>query len=105
HFDGTSWSIVPTPRVNPPEPLDTHSELDGIAAISANNLYAVGSALGETLIEHWDGTSWSVISSPNPGQFNFLFAVTALSTGTAVAVGTRTDFAGHTFGLILQSGP
>jgi hypothetical protein len=72
HFDGTSWSIVPSPRVNPAEPLDTQSELAGIAAISANDIWAVGEALNQTLTEHWDGTSWSVISSPDPGKFNVL---------------------------------
>jgi hypothetical protein len=56
-----------------------------------------------TLIEHWDGTSWSVISSPDPGKFNVLIGATALSDGTVAAVGYQTDFAGHTFGLILQN--
>jgi uncharacterized protein (TIGR03118 family) len=102
HFDGTSWSIVPTPSVNPPEPLDTHSELDGIAAISANDMWAVGEAVGKTLTEHWDGASWSVISSPNPGPFNFLHAVTALSDGTVAAVGNEADSSGNSTGLILQ---
>jgi hypothetical protein len=102
HWDGTSWSMVPTPRVNPPEPLDTHSYLAGIAAISANNIWAVGGAVGKSLTEHWDGTSWSVIASPNPGPFNFLFAVTALSDGTVAAVGAETDSAGNADGIIFQ---
>jgi hypothetical protein len=103
HFDGTSWSIVPNPRVNPAEPLDTQSELAGIAAISANDIWAVGEALNQTLTEHWDGTSWSVISSPDPGKFNVLVAATAVSDGTVAAVGYQTDFAGHTFGIVLQN--
>jgi hypothetical protein len=103
HFDGTSWSIVPSPRVNPPEPLDTQSGLGGVAAISANDIWAVGEALNQTLTEHWDGTSWSVITSPDPGKFNVLVAATALGDGTVAAVGYQTDFAGHTFGIILQN--
>jgi hypothetical protein len=103
HFDGTSWSIVSSPRVNPPEPLDTQSGLGGIVAISANDIWAVGEALNQTLTEHWDGTSWSVINSPDPGKFNVLVAATALSDGTVAAVGYQTDFAGHTFGIILQN--
>jgi uncharacterized protein (TIGR03118 family) len=102
HWDGTSWSIVPSPRVNPPEPLDTHSFLSGIGAISAKDIWAVGGAVGKSLTEHWDGKSWSVIASPNPGSGNFLLAATALSDGTVAAVGFQSDFAGHTFGLILQ---
>jgi hypothetical protein len=104
HWDGTHWSIVPSPRVNPPEPLDTHSYLSGIAAISVNNIWAVGGAVGQSLTEHWDGTRWSVIASPNPPRFNFLFAVTALSDGTVAAVGfNETDFTGDGSGLILQN--
>jgi hypothetical protein len=103
HWDGTSWSIVPIPNVNPPEPLDTQSVLLGIAAISANNLWAVGETVGKTLTEHWDGKSWSVIASPSPGRINILFSVTALSDGTVAAVGRETDSSGNSTGLILQN--
>jgi hypothetical protein len=103
HWDGSGWSIVPSPRVNPPEPLDSSSYLAGVAAISANDIWAVGGAVGKSLTEHWDGTSWSVIASPNPGQFNFLFAATALSDGTVAAVGAETDSVGNATGLILQN--
>jgi hypothetical protein len=44
-----------------------------MAAISAKNVWAVGSlnessGFVNTFIEHWNGTVWSVVSSPNaPG--------------------------------------
>jgi hypothetical protein len=43
------------------------------------------------LTEHFDGTTWCIIASPNPtsGQ-NFLSGITALPTGT-VAVGFAID--------------
>jgi hypothetical protein len=91
HWDGTSWSIVPSPNPNPG--LDKNSHLLGIAAISASDIWAVGdigAPFGHiaTLTEHWDGTSWSVITSPNPGTTaNRLYGVTALSDGTVAAVG------------------
>jgi hypothetical protein len=45
-----------------------------------------------TLIEQWDGTSWTIVSSPSPSTIeNYLYAVTALSDGTVVAVGTQRD--------------
>jgi hypothetical protein len=95
HWDGTSWSIVASTNPNPSGP----SGLDGIAAISANDIWAVGSmggvngvATAQTLTEHWDGTSWSIIPSPSPAaNQNELFAVTALSDGTVVAVGHQED--------------
>jgi hypothetical protein len=86
HWDGTSWSIVPSPIVK----LGT---LAGVAAISAKDIWAVGSiGVHETLTEHWNGRSWSVIHSPNPAQNqNFLNGVTALSDGTVAAVGHQED--------------
>jgi hypothetical protein len=89
HWDGTSWSIVASPNPNPTGP----STLNGIAAISANDIWAVGSiGVNKTITEHWDGTSWSIVHSPNPAQNqNELFGVTALSDGTVAAVGHQED--------------
>jgi hypothetical protein len=95
HWDGTSWSLVPSPNPTPSPGLD--SFLRGIVAVSANDIWAVGSLNkstggSATLIEHWDGTSWTIISSPNPGtSSNSLFGVTALSDGTVIAVGSQTN--------------
>ena len=66
-----------------------------MAAVSANDIWAVGAFVdpnlnaNQTLTEHWDGTSWSVIPSPNATTGNnVLTGVTALSTGDVVAVGS-----------------
>jgi hypothetical protein len=108
HWDGTSWSIVSSPNPTPSAGLD--SFLRGITAISATNIWAVGSfnkssGGAATLIEHWDGTSWTIISSPDPGTAtNSLFGVTALSDGTVVAVGTQEDSnTGNPTPLIVQN--
>jgi hypothetical protein len=60
----------------------------------------VGSALinfsvFQTLIEHWNGTSWSVVSSPNPSASQNILAAAAAdpSSGQAWAVG---DFFNNT---------
>jgi hypothetical protein len=89
HWDGTSWSIVASPNPAP----GANSNVQGIAAISANDIWAVGSiGAAKTLTEHWDGTSWSIIPSPSPAaNQNELFAVTALGDGTVVAVGHQED--------------
>jgi hypothetical protein len=109
HWDGTKWSLVPVPNPNPN--LSTTSDsifLAGIAAISTNDIWAVGSfpTLGEpeqTFTEHWDGATWSIIPSPNPGKGgNSLSAVTALSDGTVAAVGGQSTAKTST-GLILQN--
>ena len=60
-----TWSVVKSPNVG---------QLSGVAAVSASNIWAVGSyyagsvKAGQTLIEHWNGTSWSVVKSPNVGS-------------------------------------
>ena len=42
-----------------------------------------------TLVEHWDGTTWSVVNSPNvTTDGNQLGGVVALATGNVWAVGS-----------------
>lgn len=91
HFDGSLWSIVPSP--NPPG--DVISKLHSVSAGSADDVWAVGSshngsAPARTLIQHWDGTRWSIVPSPSPdSQLNELYGVAALSANNAWAVGYR----------------
>ena len=66
HYDGTSWSVVPSPN------FGVSSYLTGVKAIAANNVWAVGwveqsGGQGDrTLVEHWNGTTWSRVPSPSP---------------------------------------
>ncbi len=88
HWNGTAWTIVASPNVG-----QFGNTLLGVAAISANKAWAVGYAIGKdhlakTLIEQWNGQSWNVVSSPNPGNtYNLLNSVTAVSANDAWAVG------------------
>ena len=87
HFNGTSWSVVPTPTGI------QASAFQGVAAVASNDVWAVGyqqvssTGLAQPLIEHWDGTSWSVVPSPNLTPGGLLKAVTAISTNNVWAVG------------------
>src|SRR5437879_4702763 len=79
HWNGTQWSVVSSPQPN-----GWTSDLVGVAAISSNDVWAVGSYVTTTstfiLIEHWDGTQWSIVSSPNPGAYrNNLNGIIAIS--------------------------
>jgi hypothetical protein len=80
HWDGTSWSIVPSqnPKTN------VSSGLGSIAAISANDIWATGSDAGP-LVENWNGTNWSVVSFPTGVGIG---PVTALSDGTVFVATT-----------------
>ncbi len=89
HWDGASWSVIPSPN-----PGSAGNYLYSVAALSPKNVWAVGNFLniGESfnrsLIEHWNGIKWSVITSPNPGtQYNYLEAVAPISTNNVWAVG------------------
>jgi hypothetical protein len=79
---------------------------DEVVHLHLEHIWAVGyfPVIGatKTLTEHWDGTSWSIIASPNPRTVNELFGVTALSDGTVAAVGFQED-SKILSGLILQN--
>lgn len=91
HFDGSTWNIVQSP--NPQN--DINSVLHSVSGKAANDVWAVGASHNgrlpsRTLIEHWDGTQWSIVSSPSPDtQFNELRGVAAVSANDVWAVGYR----------------
>src|SRR5207253_1359432 len=78
HWNGSQWSVVPSPNGA------GNNALNGVAAVSANDVWAVGSISNQTLIEHWDGTQWNIV--PNPGN-GILYAASALSANDVWAVG------------------
>jgi hypothetical protein len=81
------WNAVTSP------PVGSEGNLTDVAALSASDAWAVGNyetpdSLQRTLIEHWNGTSWTQVPSPNPSpRFNILSAVAAISANDAWAVG------------------
>ncbi len=97
HWDGSQWSIVPSP--NPPLSTYAQVELDSVFALATNDVWAVGygedpsatvSPADITLVEHWDGAGWSIVSSPNPDQeVNQLHAIVGVASNDLWAVGQR----------------
>lgn len=87
HWNGTSWSMFPTP--NPGSPNTNY--LYGVAAVATNDVWAVGeyaSGADQTLVVHWNGSAWSVVQSPNvPGSYSFLRGVSVVSARDIWAVG------------------
>jgi len=89
HWDGTSWSVVPAAYNSAISPFN------GVTCASASDCWAVGyeevtpnSNAQSTLIEHWDGTSWSIVTSLNSGTLvNILNGVTCASALDCWAVG------------------
>lgn len=92
HWDGQSWSVVPTPD---PDPLGGN-ELFGVAGASADDVWAVGRGgpPNYVLVLHWDGTSWAEVPTPNPGPNGAgqLYDVTVISANDVWAVGIAFGF-------------
>jgi hypothetical protein len=72
--------------------------LFGATALSSNNVWAVGASnnQGNTLILHWNGSSWSAVPSPNAQcqyyscTYNSLANISAISASDVWAGGTST---------------
>jgi hypothetical protein len=103
HWNGSQWSVVPSPS-----PAGAFSQFRAVRAVSSSNVWAVGSSFTNatgfrTLIEHWNGSQWSVVPSPNPGApstDNDLSGLAVISASNAWAVGrSSTATADHTLVL------
>ena len=90
HWDGTAWSVVPSPNKGP-----WPNALADVSAFSENDVWAVGSwftkaFVTRSLTVRWDGSSWHRVSSPSPGERDVgLSGVAAVSPSDAWAVGGR----------------
>lgn len=90
HWDGATWSLVDTVDTSSPGNV-----LKGVVALSPDDVWAVGLhgrrgllLNDKTLVEHWDGAAWNLVSTPNPSRsFNALEAVSASSQTNVWAVG------------------
>jgi len=99
HWDGRNWAPVPGPNAG------NGGVLNAVSAVSANDVWAVGysytgampSSLNTNkhpLVEHWNGTTWSVVPSPDgPGGDGVLTAISAASANDVWAVGTTSSVA------------
>lgn len=85
HWNGTSWSKVPSPNVGT-DPL-LHSVT---TANAANDVWAVGddvvpgTARRQTLTEQWNGSSWSVVASPDAAGLPTTLSGVATTPGASI---------------------
>jgi hypothetical protein len=97
HWNGSQWQVVASPNVDG----SLSDELTGVATIATNNIWAVGdyynaSHTQQTLIEHWNGSNWSSVFSPNVASlFTVLTAISALSATNIWAVGNSSGLQGY----------
>jgi hypothetical protein len=96
-WNGSEWSSLPSPV----PAGDIGVNLHGVSCTSPTACVAVGSAgvkpvnepvageglAGTTIIESWDGSSWSVVPSPSPGAWtNGLTSVSCTTDGGSLCV-------------------
>ena len=91
-WNGSAWTVVPSPN-----PDSSDNLLSGVSCTSPTNCVAVGtsanaSGVFHTLVESWNGSTWTTASSPNPGSANNgLRSVSCTSSTNCVAVGGYGD--------------
>lgn len=92
-WDGTSWRMVPTPSGG----LGTKSSLESVSCPAANSCVAAGSftssdgrtSMDRTLVERWEGGTWSIVASPNQGtEPSALRSISCTSPVACLAVGS-----------------
>jgi hypothetical protein len=92
HFDGTGWSVIPSPQPRP-QFLETAYELTDVSATGPDDVWVSGYRLidrGEylayqSIAEHWDGRSWTVNFDVDG---HTLHGIQALAPNDVWAVGT-----------------
>jgi hypothetical protein len=88
HRDGTAWNQVPSV-----DPGSSVNVISSVQEISATDAWAAGTAFDstngdKTLVERWNGTSWSQVSSASPGVSNGFSALTAAAPADVWAAGS-----------------
>ena len=101
------WTTVPT--AVSPEPKTKFVQLETLTTVSATDAWAFGFlaeyahplAAANTVVEHWDGTSWSMVPNPTEAEPDtFLASADVLSPSDIWAVGRQTDGAGSVVPLV-----
>src|SRR5204862_4161737 len=92
-WNGISWSLVVSPNTGSMD----NNHLNNVTCTSSSDCWAVGysnvGGLDRTLIERWNGSSWSLVMSPNTNTtgYNYLHRVTCASASECWAVGESID--------------
>jgi hypothetical protein len=92
HFDGTRWTAFALPNVGAQQNILQAVSMPGPGKAWAVGDYTSGKFQQQTLIEHFDGTVWSVVMSQSPGAHqNILYGVAAITDTDVWAVGAFED--------------
>lgn len=104
HSDGSAWTVVPSPN------LPNGNRLADVVALSPTDAWAVGWTSNPASLDdrsfsmHWDGTSWTIVSTPQPGgaSVDRLLAVDAAGPNDVWATGLYWDAQTHGHSVVLR---
>jgi hypothetical protein len=105
-WDGSNWSIQPSPSNS----LTENNYLWSVSCVSVSSCVAVGNYYvgiwARTLVEVWDGNTWTIQSSPNPEPTdnNGLESVSCIADWNCVAVGSYRPSSNQTM-VLSMTGP
>ena len=88
-WNGTTWSIMASQN------RTANNALLAVKCVTDADCVAVGGqslnapTIGSRLIEHWNGTAWSIVPSPGPAPTaqSYLSGVSCPTAGNCIAVG------------------
>ncbi len=94
HWNGSAWSVVPTPGAAAP----AGQLLNSVTCTSTSNCWAVGATMdgsgnpSTTLVDRWNGSSWMTVPSAEPPTpANNLNVVTCVNASDCWATGATDD--------------
>jgi hypothetical protein len=96
HWDGSTWKVINAVDAG------THgNQFYAVKALATNNVYAIGQQANAgfpstALIEHWNGTAWSVVTSPADAATSLPLGVTATAAALTVVGEQESDTAPYT---------
>src|SRR5438034_5434760 len=98
----SDWETVASPNAG-----RQANSLSSVAAVADNDVWAVGWAFNQsllayrTLTEHWNGTRWSIVRSPNATTgYNLLNGVGVVAANDVWTVGQAAN--GSTYSTMIQ---
>src|SRR5438034_6866374 len=96
------WEVVPSPNAG-----RQANSLSSVAAVADNDVWAVGWAFSaqlnayRTVTQHWNGTRWSLVRSPNETNgYNFLNGVAVVAANDVWTVGQAAN--GSTYSTLVE---
>jgi hypothetical protein len=103
HYDGSDWTVVPSPSMD-------GIHLEDVVTIGPNDAWAVGwlgnpsSLDSQNITMHWNGKAWSMVPVPQPGRTGVdqLYAVDAAGPNDVWAVGVWWDYSPGQHSVILH---